>query len=485
MATETSKQSAPTEASVLFVDLDGTLIAGDLRWEMLLAAWSGPAKGLWSFLTPRCGAAQPSVAVEMMPFREDVLTLLRQQKAAGRKIVLVSASGPDWVDPIVKHVGCFDDVLALGSVAVDQAVAKLAAIERYCLQHGIESFGYVGDTRDDLLIWQQARDVYVVEPSRALHRAIVRMEKQPQVIVDRRSRAAAMFKALRPHQWAKNVLLAIPLVLAHKLFDPARLLSLAVAFVAFCACASAVYLLNDLADLAADRRHPSKRRRPFASGTLPLAYGPAMLAGLLLLAFGLSAAFLPWGFGALLAFYLVLNVLYSAWLKRKPIFDIMVLAGMYAMRVLAGGLAAEVVVSEWLLTFSLFFFLSLALVKRYSELHRLMNQQEVEVAGRGYVVSDLGLLCSMGISSGYLAVLVLALYVNSEPVRLLYKNTTPLWLVCGLLLFWISRTWFWATRGLVSEDPVVYALTDRGSLILGALSCGLLALAALGGLHAP
>lgn len=490
-----SPQTATSVAvEVLFVDLDGTLIATDMLWESFLElTWSSPRRALDAVFTlprgrssfKRAVAERSLPAMESLPFRQDVLDFIRRQRAEGRKVVLATASDRLHALQVSEHLGCFDDVLSTDATVNLKGANKLAAIERYCQEKGYSSFGYVGDTHADLPIWRSAKEIYAVEPSRGLHRAIGQLPGSSEVVVPRRSRARAAFKALRPHQWVKNALIAVPLVLAHKVLDPERLVSVLVAIVAFSACASSVYLLNDLADLKSDRRHPTKRRRPFASGALPLAYGPPLIAGLISFAFGASALLLPAQFVALLGLYFVLNLLYSGWLKRKPIVDIMLLAGMYALRVLAGGLAVDVPVSEWLLAFSLFFFLSLAFVKRYAELQRLSNQQEEAAVGRGYRASDINLLGSMGVSSGYLAVLVLALYVNSEHVRSLYVDATPLWLVCGLLLFWISRIWFWASRGDLLEDPVVFALTDRMSLIVGALSCGLLALAAWGGLHGP
>jgi 4-hydroxybenzoate polyprenyltransferase len=279
----------------------------------------------------------------------------------------------------------------------------------------------------------------------------------------------------------KNLLLFAPLVLAHRLSDFAALVATTWAVIAFSACASSVYLLNDMLDLDADRAHPAKRFRPLASGKLPLSRAMALIPALLAIALGISWAFLPQLFLAALACYLAANVCYSGWLKRKPMIDVLVLSNMYTLRLLAGGIAAGVSVSEWLLAFSTFFFLSLAFVKRYSELHRLAIQRQSEAAGRGYAVSDLSLIEAMGPCSGYLSVLVLALYINSEQVKKLYAHGNVLWILCALLLYWISRLWFWAKRGELLEDPILFAITDRGSLIVAAIGAATLAAAAWSG----
>jgi 4-hydroxybenzoate polyprenyltransferase len=297
----------------------------------------------------------------------------------------------------------------------------------------------------------------------------------------RDSQLRPLIRALRPHQWVKNVLIFVPLVLAHRLSDTRALIATTWAVVAFSACASSVYLLNDMLDLEADRLHPKKRFRPLASGKLSVGRAKALIPALLVIAFAVSWAFLPPMFLAILVCYLGANACYCCWLKRKPMIDVLVLSNMYTLRVLAGGVAATVPVSEWLLAFSTFFFLSLAFVKRYSELNRLAIEQQPEAAGRGYRVSDLSLIETMGPCSGYMSVLVLALYINSDQVKNLYFNSNLLWILCALLLYWISRLWFWAKRGELLEDPVIFAFTDRNSLLVAAIGVVTLAAAAWSG----
>jgi 4-hydroxybenzoate polyprenyltransferase len=276
-------------------------------------------------------------------------------------------------------------------------------------------------------------------------------------------------RALRPHQWAKNVLLLVPLFAAHQLGDVNGLARAILAFAAFCMAASSVYVLNDMLDLEADRAHARKSKRPFAAGDLPLGVGlilaPALMAG----AAGI-AAFLPERFSMVLLAYYALTVAYSFVLKRLLLIDAVALAGLYTLRVIAGARAADVALSFWLLLFSVFLFLSLAFVKRYAELDSLRRQQRLQAIGRGYHVEDLTILQSLGTAAGYLSVLVLALYINSPDIQALYHRPKLIWMLCVLMLYWISRVWMTAHRGAMHDDPVVYALKDRVSLIVGLLA---------------
>jgi 4-hydroxybenzoate polyprenyltransferase len=251
----------------------------------------------------------------------------------------------------------------------------------------------------------------------------------------------------------------------------------ALAYAAFSAVASSVYVLNDLLDIEGDRRHPRKRRRPFASGELPVTWGPPLIAGLAIGGFALSTATLPWRFSLLLALYLALTLLYSFWLKRKSLIDVLLLAGMYTLRIVAGGEATATPVSEWLMALSLFLFTSLAFAKRYAELSAIGSTSEGVARGRGYLIEDLRFIEVIGPASGYLAVLVLALYIQSPDVRVSYAHPRVLWLVCPLLLYWVGRLWLFALRRRLDEDPIIFALTDKISLTVGAL-VGLVSLAA-------
>jgi 4-hydroxybenzoate polyprenyltransferase len=283
------------------------------------------------------------------------------------------------------------------------------------------------------------------------------------------ARLVALVRALRVHQWVKNLLVFVPVVLDHKLFAAEVVAKSATAFLAFCCAASGAYILNDLLDVEADRRHPTKRFRPFAAGTLSPATGMGLIPLLLGVAFGSSLSVLPPSFVALLAIYVVLTTAYSLLLKRFAVVDVLLLAALYTLRVLAGIAAAQVRFSTWLLAFSMFLFLSLAFLKRFTEVSAMEGAATEQVRRRGYLRGDREWLGSMGGASGYLSVLVLALYINSEQVVALYRAPLLLWLVCPLLLFWTSRMWLLAHRGLIHDDPIVATVRDPVSYVLGAL----------------
>jgi 4-hydroxybenzoate polyprenyltransferase len=296
------------------------------------------------------------------------------------------------------------------------------------------------------------------------------------------SLAADVLRALRPYQWAKNLLMFVPILMAHQARDATRLTHVVIGFAAFCLCASAAYVLNDLWDREHDRHHPIKRNRPFASGRLSATSG--FIIALVLLTAGFAASLLPAiprGFAAMLAAYVLLTTLYSFWLKRRLLVDVFVLAGLYTLRVLAGGQAADVPVSKWLLAFCIFFFLSLAFAKRFSELLRVRDESGEQIPGRAYRVEDLDVMNAVGPASGYLAVLVLALYVNqSEEAVKLYKSPGLLWLLCPVMLYWITRVWFLARRKTLTEDPMLFAMKDRVSLMTVGVIALLLIFAAVG-----
>ncbi len=277
----------------------------------------------------------------------------------------------------------------------------------------------------------------------------------------KRSKGRALLRAMRPHQWVKNLLVFAPVVFGHKIFDPRMLLLSVLAFVVFSAVASVIYLLNDAADVESDRRHPVKRFRPIAAGELSVSEAISAAVVLLAVAATLSLVTLPWLFSLSILVYLVANVAYTSWLKRKVMIDIVVLAGMYTLRMIAGGAATGIVLSEWLLALSMFMFLSLAFLKRNSELCRLRDEGTARTDNRGYQVVDIELIQSMGTTCGLLAVLVLALYINSSQVKAMYSRPNVLWLICPLLLFLVGRIWIWARRGGIQEDPLVFALKDR------------------------
>ena len=480
-------QDTGTSQRVVFVDLDGTLIATDTLCEAILlsfrqcpaSCWRAPwalLHGLAQFKRVLAELVTPDA--EVLPYRQEVLEFLRSQKQKGAKLVLATATDQRWADAVAMHLDLFDDVLASDGKTNVKGEAKLAAIENYCRLHGFEEFAYVGDSSADVPIWRKADRVYVVQPTAALLRTVEGFCQPSRIFGGKAGRIGPIVRALRPQHWTKNLFLFVPLAMAHDVLNVEKVVAAVVAFVAFCASASAVYFLNDAQDLEVDRRHPEKCRRPLACGSLPIYYAPVLMVllatvGLLLSVWTLQ----PWSFACLLVLYLLTNILYSVWLKRKTIIDVLLLAGLYTARILAGGFATDTPVSEWLIGFSLFFFTSLAFAKRYAELARLADEGRDAPGGRGYTVTDQSLIESMGSTSGYLSVLVLALYINGEAVKELYTFDWLLWLVCPLLLYWISRIWLKAKRRRLTEDPVVFALRDPASWIVGVMTVVLLILA--------
>jgi 4-hydroxybenzoate polyprenyltransferase len=290
-----------------------------------------------------------------------------------------------------------------------------------------------------------------------------------------RGKLPALLRACRPHQWVKNVLLFVPVLAGHQFRDhPGKLADAAIGFAAFCLCASAGYLVNDLRDVVYDRQHPAKRHRPLASGEVSIGAATVLAAALTIGAFAVSYVRLPLPFLFALAVYLAGTLLYSAWLKTRLLVDVFLLAGLYTLRVLAGGAATSVPVTPWLLAFSSFFFLSLAFAKRYAELIEAGHDDAEFVKARNYRQEDMANIESVGPASGYLAVLVLAIYISTSPLaEQLYHHPTWLWLVCPVLLYWLTRIWFIARRGGLTEDPIFFALTDRISWVAGAVAAAI------------
>jgi 4-hydroxybenzoate polyprenyltransferase/phosphoserine phosphatase len=467
----------------LVVDLDGTLIATDLLHEGTLAlakqhpmdllkvpGWLGRGKAELKSRISSCVEIDPA----MLPYRDEVLEMIRQARTEGRVVLLATASPRSWAEPIAQHLGLFDAVLATGKDDNLSGDEKLKAIREH-LSDG--PFEYVGDHFKDLPIWQAAERAHCVNPSSALRRKVESLGKPGRVVESGRNLGWTILRALRPQQWSKNVLLVVPAVLAHDLRSWPQLL---LAFFAFSLCASSVYIFNDLMDIDADRRHPQKCRRPFASGELPVSLGLVLTMGLLIGALLISVTLLPTIFLRWLALYFAATLAYSLWLKRKLVVDVVTLAGLYTMRLMAGAAVAGTEVSAWLLSFGMFFFFGLAFAKRFTEVLPLMNVPDRWLPGRGYLGADLDIIRVVGPVSGYLAVLVLALYIDSEKVRSLYQRPDYLWLVCPALLYWITRLWFFAQRRALHDDPVVFALTDPESWVVAIWSLAILYLATIG-----
>lgn len=466
----------------LCVDLDGTLIRSDVLLESLvLLIKRNPLYLLlvpfWLLRGKAALKAQIASRVKLnpaaLPYDRELLSWLESERATGRSIWLCTATNRKFAEEIAAHLGLFAGVLASDHESNLAGEAKATQlVERF----GDRGFDYCGNERRDLAIWRRARSAIVVNASSQLERQAAKLTELAKTFPVRSRPLRAAIRALRPHQWAKNALIVVPLLAAHRVSDPGALLEGLLAFVAFSLCASSVYLLNDLLDLEADRAHPRKSKRPFAAGDLSLLAG-LLLAPCLLAAAVAIAAVLPQKFWLVLGTYYTLTCAYSFLLKSFVIVDALALAGLYTLRIIAGAAAVSVPLSFWLLLFSVFLFLSLAFVKRFAELENLRRRQRLKAAGRGYHVEDLSLLQSLGTASGYLSVLVLALYINSPDIQALYSQPKVVWGLCVLMLYWISRVWMKAQRGEMHDDPVVFALKDRQSLAVGILAAISVALA--------
>ncbi|HWY25663.1 MAG TPA: UbiA family prenyltransferase [Nevskia sp.] len=474
--------AAGTAAPPLCVDLDGTLIRGDSMVEACLALLK--QQPLQALLLPlwllrgraalkREVARRVQLDPASLPYDQAFLEWLRQQQAQGRRLVLCTGSDQSIASAVSAHLGFFE--AAIGSDG-ERNMTGGGKRERLSADYGARGYDYAGNHRVDLKVWSQARRAVVVNGASGLARRAAEHAEVERVFEREGAGLRPWLRALRPHQWAKNALLFVPILAAHAWWDLGALRATALGFVAFCLCASGTYLLNDLLDLEADRAHPRKRLRPFASGVLHPGAGLAVSAALALAAFGLAYATAPL-LCALLAFYAVLSLSYSFRIKRLVMLDVITLAALYTLRIIAGAAAARVEASFWLLAFSMFLFLSLAMVKRCAELHALIAEQRSQTKGRGYHAEDLPVLQQLGGASGYLSVLVLALYINSSTSQQLYLHPQVLWLLCPLLLYWVSRVWIITHRGGMHDDPVVFALRDRTSRWLGLLAAVIVALA--------
>jgi 4-hydroxybenzoate polyprenyltransferase len=475
----------------LCVDLDGTLVKSDTLLDtVIVLARQSPgsllkfpkwiAEGKAAF--KRNVSLLAAIDVVHLPYNQPLLEYLRQQHAEGRQIYLATGADTLLAERVTAHLGIFAGVLASDGSVNLTGHNKLAAFQ----EKFPAGFCYIGNARPDVPLLTHCVHPMVANPHRSLLAGLRRAQVVPvRIFSDSASPVKAWLRAIRLHQWAKNVLIFLPLLLAHvRAVGP--MVATCLAFLSFGLAASATYIVNDLLDLEADRHHPRKRRRPFASGDLSPIAGVATAV----VFFGLSLTFalllpralvalspeFPWNgqgqFLAWLVIYVISTLAYSLRLKRVVLVDVIVLSGLYTIRILAGSAAAGVTVSPWLAAFSIFFFLSLAFVKRFSELESVQIRNEasgtIAVKGRGYRVSDLEQIRSFGTSSGSASVLVFLLYLgNLNAAAKLYVHVTRLWLLVPVLLLWLYRLWLQASRGELHEDPVVYAITDKRSLALG------------------
>ena len=458
----------------LVVDLEGTLIKTDLIFEAANALIAHEPSRLGGLARSLLGgraearsylAQSGTIEPGSLPYHAELLHWLKAQHRAGRRLILVARSPAPLAAPVFEHLGFFDELLLLDEgVEPHHADLKSLLLSRF----GAQGFDFLGGRSSGLTVWRAAARNYLLSSSASFSAKVSAMSVVAQVFSCPGGGAYRTFaKALRPHQWVKNTLLFVPLLAAQRWADHVSLILTAVAFLVFGLTASSVYLINDLVDVGHDRAHAVKKGRPFAAGTLSLAQGWASWPVLLASAFIVAGLLLPRAFCAQLALYFLLTLAYSLYLKKHAILDVLTLAALYTLRITAGVAALAVPLSFWLLTFSMFIFLSLAFLKRFTELKAARDTgAQFNLRGRGYRIEDIDLVCSFGIAAGYLAVLVLALYIQDNRTSLLYRHPQLIWLACPILLFWTSRAWLLAHRGEMNQDPVVFALSDRLSWLI-------------------
>jgi 4-hydroxybenzoate polyprenyltransferase/phosphoserine phosphatase len=482
----------PNSADVpLCVDLDGTLVSTDTLHESLLIAvkrrpallfrlpfWL--ARGKAGF--KRRLTAEAALDCSLLPYRPDLLEWLREQKSDGRRLCLVTASDQSVADAVSTHLNpLFDQAWGSdGTRNLSGSRKRKYLVERF----GEKGFDYAGDARIDLPVWESARTAIVAGAAPELEAEVERRFPDALVFPAPPFRLKTLASAVRVQQWVKNVLVFTVLFTSHRFLETRLWLPAILAFVALSFCASSIYIINDLLDLESDRRHPKKRKRPFASGALPVAAGvaiiPVFLTGALVVSF-----WLPPPARFILAIYPAISVAYSFYLKRKPLVDVFTLSALYTIRVLLGAAATGVLCSEWLMGFCSFLFLSLAFSKRASELIGLQQRHATAVSGRAYFVWDLAAVQSAGIASGFTAGIVLTLYIQSKEVHQLYREPQWLWVMVIGIIFWLLRVWLIASRGQLDEDPVLYAVRDRVSYLIFAIFAGAVALARTGWFAMP
>ncbi len=434
-------------------------------WASFGRDWRSPFLSVASLLKGRASlkrmlAEKATIDITTLPYDTDVLSYIERWRDSGRKAALITASDQSFANEVADHLGLFDEVHGSDGELNLKGETKAQFLEQ---RFGAGNFTYMGDSQSDIAVWKRAAKAVTVNVPAALRNEAERVSSSAEHLSTRRLSLMPYLAALRPHQWLKNLLVVLPLLTAHK-YDLAGLVAALLAFVSFSLVASSVYVINDLVDLAADRAHPRKRERPFASGAVPIAHGTWLAIGLIVGGAVLAALIGPL-FLLVMAGYYILTTAYSLLLKRKVVIDIFVLAGLYTMRLVAGGVATQTPLSVWLLAFSMFFFLSLASVKRQTELIDNQARGNLKATGRGYHVDDLPIISMIAIGAGYVSVLVMALYINSPIVARLYQTPEMLWGVCGVLLYWITRTVMVAHRGEMHDDPVVFAIKDGVSRV--------------------
>ena len=477
----------PAPVRPLCVDLDGTLVKSDTLMDSLMVlARTHPLALLqlpgWLVRGKAAVKAEVgrrvSLDVPHLPYNRKLLEFLASERGDGRRLYLATGADRTLATRVADHLKLFDGVLASDGQTNLTATNKLDGLRR---TFGDEGYDYIGNAGPDLPLLQHAGTAMLANPTPRLRSRL----RSRGIVIEREFREGrpspkALIKALRLHQWAKNILIFLPVLLAHNLRLPV-LTAAVIAFFSFSLCASSTYIVNDLLDIEADRRHPRKQHRPFAAGDLSVKAGVLLSAVLLGAALVLAVLTLPLTFLFWLLLYLVTTLSYSLYLKRVVLVDVILLSGLYTLRMLAGSAATHVPISPWLGALSLFFFLSLAIVKRFSELQYARARGQKLANGRGYLLADIEQLRTFGTASAFAAVLVFSFYIGlgGQDVLGLYHHPGRLWLITPLMAYWIMRVWLLASRGDLDEDPVIFAVTDRTSLLIGMAVAAIAALAAL------
>lgn len=463
---------SPATPAALAVDLDGSLVKSDLLWESYFGLLGrSPLRAVWLLRHLLSGvaafkrevAASCPIDAASLPYREAVVDAIRHARAEGRRVVLATAADQTYAHAIASELGVFDDVVATENAVNQRGAAKAERLATLCP----EGFDYIGDSNSDLPVWRRSTQALVVAPSASLLRRVRRCCPQVTVLDSRTSLWKTLLKLFRVKQWVKNLLLFLPIIAAQRLGDAAALGSVLFGFAAMSCCASATYVVNDLTDIGSDRRHPTKRRRPLASGDLSIQSAVFGAAALMCVAFLLAAAVGP-AFAIGLLGYVVATFAYSSVVKSRMFADVLMLSSFYTYRVMLGGVASGIWVSHWLLLFCSFIFMSLALAKRYAELRDGFARNAVN-SRRGYRIDDLPVLSSLGVTCGVLAVFVLCNYIAGPTAVELYRSPQWLWVAAPAILYWIVRLWFLAQRGELCDDPLVFASRDVHTFVVAAV----------------
>jgi 4-hydroxybenzoate polyprenyltransferase len=471
-AVRTEKNGNGARLPPLCIDLDGTLLKTDTLWETALAhlkaqPWKGFLFPFWllggkAHLKQRV-AEGVRLDCASLPYTKELLDYLRDARAEGRELVLVSACDRAVGNQIAEHLGIFDEVITSDGKTNMKGPAKAQMLND---RFGAGGFDYAGNETADFPVWEVARERLVANAPEDITRRLLKERRALREFSPQKSRLPALFRALRCHQWSKNVLVFLPVIAGHAYFNWGAVASAAAMFLAWCFVASGIYVSNDLLDLEADRRHPTKRLRPFASGDLPLVWGVMLAPALLLIGLGI-AAFISEACLAALMLYIVCAFAYSLHIKKRSLVDVFSLAFLFTIRVVGGGLASGYPVSRWLFAFTGFLFLGLAFLKRCSELVRIQALGRQHLGSRGYGVADLPVLQMFGVASAFIAIMVLALYLNSAVAEAQYRMPAALWAVAPCLLLWLCRLWLATARGEMHDDPIVYSTRDWVSWLVG------------------